>query len=131
MRLLGGSSRESEGGGSIVKSTKPPEQRRRSGSGRAKSPEAEARRREAIRKAALERKKMDRVVITAGYRKPGRTKGANGHTLPQRAGYNYEFRDYATRIPAGIATNPRKLNEHLDRLHPRRAHFHARVVEYR
>jgi len=65
------------------------------------------------------------------FEKPGRTKGADGHTLPQRAGWNYEFREYATRIPAGIATNPRKLNEHLDRLHPRRAHFHARVVEYR
>jgi len=109
---------------------KPPgEPRRGHGAGIAKSPEAERERRAKIRKAALERKRQVRVVISAGYRKPGRTKGADGHTLPQR--WNYEFREYATRIPAGIATNPRKLNEHLDRLHPRRAHFHARVVEYR
>lgn|SRR3989449_6923960 len=116
----------------MVRSMKPPgEPRRGHGAGIAKSPEAERERRAKIRKAALERKRQVRVVISAGYRKPGRTKGADGHTLPQRAGWNYEFREYATRIPAGIATNPRKLNEHLDRLHPRRAHFHARVVEYR
>jgi len=102
------------------------------GSGRSKTPEAEQARREKIRKAALERKKMIRVVISAGYRKPGRTKSADGHTLPQRPGWNYEFREYSTRIPAGIATNPRKLNEHLDRLHgSHRVHFSSRVVEYR
>src|SRR5437773_7493228 len=107
-------------------------EKRGHGTGRAKTPEAEQARRDKIRTAALERKKMIRVVISAGYRKPGRTKGADGHTLPQRAGYNYEFREYATRIPAGIATNPRKLNEHLDRIHgDHRVHFSSRVVEYR
>ena len=112
---------------------KPPgEPRRGHGAGIAKSPEAERERRAKIRKAALERKRQVRVVISAGYRKPGRTKGADGHTLPQRAGWNYEFREYATRIPAGLATNPRKLNEHLDRLHgAHRVHFSSRVVEYR
>src|SRR5437867_11737340 len=96
----------------MVRSTKPPgEPRRGSGSGRASTPEAEAERREKIRKAALERKKQVRVVISAGYRKPGRTKGSDGHTLPQRAGWNYEFRDYATRIPAGIRSEERRVGK--------------------
>jgi hypothetical protein len=118
----------------MVRSTKPRgEPRRRSGSGRAKTPEAEQARREKIRKAALLRKKQVRVVIHAYYRKPGRT-GKDGRNLPNRYGWNYDDRDHFTRIPAGIANDEAALARHLGKLAVGRHRVYfprgARVVEY-
>ena len=121
--------------------------------GRAATPEAEAFRREKIRFAVKQRAKFRdskgrfistkkfmetlrekegvtlragniRVLIVSDYRK--RTP-----RYPQRLGIDYEVgQEYPTYIDPRIATNPSALQTHLNRLHPNRVHFRARVVEY-
>ncbi|SRR6266540_3251735 len=98
------------------------------GSGRAKTPEAEAARREKIRKAALERKKQVRVLIVSDYRLKGRPETGNRRRIPD---WTYLVgRQYSTRIDPKIASNPAKLQAHLNRLHPNREHYRTRVLEF-
>ena len=118
----------------MVRSTKPPEEPRRGhGPGTAKSPEAESRRREAIRKAALLRKKKVRVIVRAGYRNTGRT-GKDGRNLSNQYGWNYDYRDHFTRIDPRIANDEAALARHLGNLAANRHRQYfprgARVIEY-
>ena len=121
--------------------------------GRARTPEAEAARREKIRQAVKRRiqyrdskgrfttkEKFIRespraregvplfrgnvhVLIVSDYRKH------NPH-YPQRHGIDYDTAEYATYIDPSIASNPSALQFHLNQLHPYRVHYRARVVEY-
>ena len=121
--------------------------------GIARTPEAEAARREKIRQAVSRRVQYRdskgrfasreeflegpgrvgvplrmgnvRVLIVSDYRLRALP------SSPQRQGWNYEVgREYTTYIDPRIATNPSALQAHLNQLHPNRVHYRARVVEY-
>jgi hypothetical protein len=122
--------------------------------GRAATPEAEAARREKIRRAVSRRVQYRdsrgrfvsraqftretgrigvsaprtggwiRVLIVSDYRK-------HSPRYPQKLGVDYENgHEYTTYIDPRIATNPSALQAHLNRRYPNRVHYRARVVEY-
>ena len=120
--------------------------------GRARTPEAEAARREKIRQA-IKRRVQYRdsrgrfVSKTQFLREESARMGfplrrGNVHVLivsdyrkhhphfPQRQGIDYDTAEYATYIDPSIASNPSALQFHLNQLHPYRVHYRARVVEY-
>jgi len=114
-----------------VRSMKPPEERRRSGSGRAATPEAEAARRAKISRAVRERNKRVRVLIQSDYRLPSREHDKEGRVRPHLKNWDYRGgRVYSTYVPAKAVTDRDALQKHLNRLHPNRAHFRTEIVEF-